>query len=86
MICFWLSKNRGNDLSPADSARLTSDRDWFRAGYCRGIERVGGGLGRPDSVLWGSAEVARLLLDEESDGEIRLADVNAERVMSALTG
>ena len=38
------------------------------------------------SVLWGSAEVARLLLDEESDGEIRLADVNAERVMSALTG
>ena len=30
--------------------------------------------------------MARLLLDEESDGEIRLADVNAERVMSALTG
>ena len=47
---------------------------------------VGGGLGRPYAVRRGSAEVTRLLLDEEADGEIRPAGVNAGQSMSALTG
>ena len=65
---------RGDDRG----RRIRAPRTWSEAGL----------LGRVTLhyVTWGTAEVARLLLDEESDGEIRLADVNAERVMSALTG
>ena len=53
---------------------ILRSRSRMTHGYRIGVRQDGGEL-IPDQVR-----------DDEADGEIRLADVNAERVMSALTG